>query len=1188
MTMMMMTMIKRFIAATLLSAAAAITAQAQPVAPQSVGAAEHHACAITPTGGVKCWGWNELGQLGNGSVVDSNVPVDVVGLSSGVVAVTTFWGHSCALTSSGGMKCWGNNYYGQLGDGTTTQRETPVDVTGLTSGVIQISAGSGHVCALLSTSAVKCWGNNGWGQIAGPVAGGRESLPVEALPATSGTTFISAGVDHTCAVLAGGTVKCWGANFDGQLGTGTTNLPWLPAQVVGLTSGASQVSAGWEHTCATMVAGGIKCWGDNTYGQLGNGGSAASLVPVDVSGVAGGYNNFSTGNWRSCFVVNATGGLKCWGSVFGYGDSAVPIDPPQLTSGVAQAALGNSTSCFKYTDGSVKCRGTNQYGGVGDGSNEGRVFPVEVVGFASSSLQSQSISFGTLADQPIGLSPLAISATSDSGLAVTFTSLTPGTCSVSGSSVSLLAAGACSIAANQAGNAAYAPAPQLVRTFNIIAATSQTITFAAIPDKTIGAAPFAITATASSGLPVSFSALTPLVCTVSGSTVTLLSGSPCTIAANQPGNATYAAAAQVTRTFTISKASQTITFATISTKTLLNTPLALAATASSGLTVSFASTTPAICTVSGSTATLLTAGTCGITASQAGNASFNAAAPVARTFSVTKVSQTITFASITTKTLLNTPLALTATSNSGLAVVLSSTTPAICTVSGTSATLLAAGSCSIVASQPGDSAYNAATSVTRTFSVTKASQTITLATISNRAYSATPFQISPTVSSGLPLALASTTPAVCSVATDAGVTRVTMLAAGTCTITANQAGSTVYNAATQVTRSFTISKLSQTLTIDTISTKNLGDATFVPDVTNTSGLPVAIATTTASVCTASNNAVTIIATGTCTITANASATAIYNAASQKTLSFTVAAARAVQIYYVHTDQIDTPRQITAASNNAVVWRWDNQDAFGDNLPVEKPSGSGQAFKYHLRFAGQIYDQETDTSYNYFRDYDANLGRYVQSDPIGLAGGISTYGYVGGNPLSHADPTGLIFPALGAWIMVNAPWLIPTSTEIVAIGLMLSSGANAPGPAGVGATAVSALRPTAAAAKALAGEICENAALARRVSALHSVLDPLAANRRTTAMVSTAQGAQVAAAGGRDLSPAQRAVAMGMGADVAKANGLHAEVTALGEALANGLTPAMLVASRPFCPACRAAISASGGTITGPATAAWKR
>jgi hypothetical protein len=253
-----------------------------------VAAGGYFSCYIFNTGAVKCWGDNQYGQLGDETTFDRSSPVAVSGLSSGVVAITGGGEHTCALLNSGAVKCWGYNSDGQLGDGTTVDRSSPVAVSGLSSGVVAITGGRYFTCALLDSGAVKCWGSNRDGQLGDGTTVNRSS-PVTVKNAigedVTDVLAISAGFQHTCALLNTGAVKCWGHNSDGQLGDGTTFNSSSPVAVSGLASGVLSVTAGRYHNCAVLTSGAVKCWGRNSNGQLGDRTTVNRSSPVAVSGL---------------------------------------------------------------------------------------------------------------------------------------------------------------------------------------------------------------------------------------------------------------------------------------------------------------------------------------------------------------------------------------------------------------------------------------------------------------------------------------------------------------------------------------------------------------------------------------------------------------------------------------------------------------------------------------------------------------------------------------------------------------------------------------------------------------------------------------------------------------------------------------------------------------------------------------
>ena len=371
----------------------------------AVSAGDEHTCAVTTAGGVKCWGLNGGGQLGaqtselcpgtglSSRVPCSPIPIDVVGLDTGVVAIAAGSSHTCALTASGGVKCWGSIVGGQLGDKTVIERVTPEDVcevfneikqecTQMLSDVAAIEAGGGHTCALTTTGGVKCWG---WYRLhEGNKMTATSDTPVDVPGLTSSIAAIDTAFAHSCAVTTAGGVTCWGDDTSGWGYLGELST---------LQSGVAAITAGAAHTCALTTTGGVKCWGNNFFGQLGGGTPTGPLTghptPVDVTGLDA-VAAVSAGGNHTCALTTA-GGVSCWGmnTVGQLGDGMrtatltgriTPADVVGLRGDIIDVAAGGAYTCAVTALGGVMCWGLNSTGQLGDATTNDSTTPVGVVG----------------------------------------------------------------------------------------------------------------------------------------------------------------------------------------------------------------------------------------------------------------------------------------------------------------------------------------------------------------------------------------------------------------------------------------------------------------------------------------------------------------------------------------------------------------------------------------------------------------------------------------------------------------------------------------------------------------------------------------------------------------------------------------------------------------------------------------
>jgi len=505
----------------------------------------------------------------------------------------------------------------------------------------------------------------------------------------------------------------------------------------------------------------------------------------------------------------------------------------------------------------------------------------------------------------VGGATYTVSATGGaSGAAVTFTidsASTSGACTISGSTVSFAAAGTCVVDANQAASGNYSAATQVQQAFGISKA-AQTITFtsSAPSGAAVGGASYTVAATGgASGVAVTFSidvSTTSGACAISGSTVSFTGAGTCVIDANQAGNGSYNAAAQVQQAIGVGASSQAISFTSAApSNPLVGATYTVSATGgASGNAVTFtidASSTSGACTISGSTVSFTGAGTCVVDANQAGNANYSAAVQIQQTIGVGKGAQTLAFtSSAPSGPAIGATYVVTATGGaSGVAIVFSvdaSSTSGACTISGSTVSFTGAGTCLVDANQAGSANYNAAVQVQQAISVGKASQTLVITSTAPASplIGATYTVTATGGASGLAVTFAIDTASTSGACTISGAT-ITFTGVGACIVDANQAGNANYAAAAQVQQAIVIGAMSQTIafTSSPPSSPAIGATYNVSATGGASGNAVTFTidlASTSGVCTISGSSVIFIGTGTCIVDANQAASASYTAAAQ--------------------------------------------------------------------------------------------------------------------------------------------------------------------------------------------------------------------------------------------------------------------------------------------------------------------
>jgi alpha-tubulin suppressor-like RCC1 family protein len=362
-----------------------------------VATGAYHTCALKLDGTVKCWGRYNEGQLGRGTnqspLQDNEYPKTVTNLTN-VVAIAAGGFHNCVLLVGGSVQCWGNNHDGEAGNSTGADQVSapgPIRSFATVPG-IGIAAGGYHSCELMSDGTVMCWGYNHDQQVTAGTFGSSHTA-IEAAGVT-GAVAVTAGAYHSCALLGNGSAACWGYNNDGETGTSPSvfNTVAISARQLDAATGAgvqgTTAQGGW-HTCAVLTGGSVSCWGFNGHGELGNGSTSSPQplgTPVTAGPLGGSASSVAAGGYHTCAIVG--GAVMCWGAnesgQLGRGVAGGDILVPAAVSGAPPPALSvdagayHTCAVFSGAPDDVRCWGRNAEGEVGRNSNNTRTDPVTI------------------------------------------------------------------------------------------------------------------------------------------------------------------------------------------------------------------------------------------------------------------------------------------------------------------------------------------------------------------------------------------------------------------------------------------------------------------------------------------------------------------------------------------------------------------------------------------------------------------------------------------------------------------------------------------------------------------------------------------------------------------------------------------------------------------------------------------